>query len=142
LIRSLFIGFLILSALTSKGTGVQIVNNFNIAPGMLPDIINAAASACAEKASGLCNVADRSALTYSNRLSKDDQSFRQNSRGFTAPGKSLIESRFNEYATQTGTIIPYDDLPQCGLCMQNAPVGPCSAEPCRTSGLSPPYHSR
>ncbi len=48
MIRSLFIGFLILSALTSKGAEAQIVTSTNITPAMLRDIISAA-SACSEK---------------------------------------------------------------------------------------------
>lgn len=43
--RSLFIGFLILSALTSKGVGVQInQNNTNISADMLLELFNAAAA--------------------------------------------------------------------------------------------------
>lgn len=50
--RSLFIGFLILSALTSKGVGIQIDQNTNIPAGNLLDIYNAAV-AFAERQSGL-----------------------------------------------------------------------------------------
>ena len=51
MIRSIFIGFLILSTLTTKGAEAQIAASTNISAVALRDLISAA-SACAEKAGG------------------------------------------------------------------------------------------
>ena len=55
MLRSLFIGFLILSALTSKDVGVRAGQNFlNISADMLFELFNAAVT-CADRQSGELN---------------------------------------------------------------------------------------
>jgi len=64
LFRSLLIGFLILSALTSKGAGAQIIStNLNISADMLLELFNSVSAQTARNAE-LSNVqADRALIT-------------------------------------------------------------------------------
>lgn len=133
MIRSLFIGFLILSALTTKGAGFQIVSNLNITPDTLPNIIGAAASACAERSSGSSSAGDR----YIRR----NYSFGTHRKGCGVIRKSLLslENELNDLAALTGSAPVCDDLRQCGSSEHYIQAQMCTGEFCRTSGLSPPY---
>ncbi|HEX2944459.1 MAG TPA: hypothetical protein VHT96_00710 [Clostridia bacterium] len=63
--RSLLIGFLILSALTSKGAGAQIVNaNLNISADMLLEFFNSVSAQTAKNAEISPAKAERGLLSY------------------------------------------------------------------------------
>ena len=63
--RSLLIGFLILSALTSKGAGAQLVNtNLNISADMLLEFFNSVSAQTAKNAELTHGAADRTLVAY------------------------------------------------------------------------------
>lgn len=130
MIRSLLVGFLILSALTTKGAGFQIVNNLNITPEMLPDIINAAVSSCAE-ISGVPS-ADRDILAKKNYShDKYKKAYKTIRNGF--------EYEFSDQALPALPAVRYDDSGLCGSVICLTPDHVLPGESGLTSGLSPPY---
>jgi len=139
LIRSLFIGFLILSALTAKGAGFQIVNNLNITPDMLPDLINAAVSACAE-------ISGASSLNRDTIVEKD-YSFGKHQKAIKSiktsksikSGSLSFGDEFDDLPVHAWPAVLFDDPGLCGSVSIHVLVRVLSGESGRTSGLSPPY---
>ena len=123
MIRSLFIGFLILSALTSKGAEAQIVTSTNITPAMLRDIISAA-SACAEKSDVTsCDNGYASCYNSSEAGKLYLLSFNHNrSEVFIVTTPTDINS----------CLMQCCDIPDCGAFCTNNGMNSCM------SGLSPP----
>jgi hypothetical protein len=123
LIRSIFIGFLILSTLTAKGAGTQIAAGTCGSVSALKELISAA-SACAEKTAG--------SSCESSRISGCDSFKSVNSHLLTANNGSSDEYIIVPPLDSDTCLICYDGIYDCGT----SPVD--KGMYCCRSGLSPP----
>ncbi len=127
MLRSLLIGFLIFSALTSKGAEAQIVNvNLNISADMLLELFNSVTSQTARNAELSSAPADRALLSYA-----------------LSNGKAILPLR--AISSKNNLFTWYDPIDKS--IFRTAFSKLCSAQIayCRSgvfshvSGLSPPY---
>jgi len=139
LLRSLLIGFLIFSALSSNGAGAQSTKSVNITTDMLLELFNTVAvnagrvgvHSTTDKAAALCDASKASALLSARR-----------GAGFFACG-SLDTSETDDFFSSCAALWPeycdynYNSPAQKLFIMHAQPIN--SGAPYCVSGLSPPY---